>query len=46
MRDLVQKKCKNLEDKRIVIIPNWAGMELTYLKGWSNAALVKMLSQE
>lgn len=36
-----------LEDEGAeLIIPNWAGMELTYLKGWSNAALVKMLSQE
>ena len=27
-------------------IPSWAGMELTYLKGWSNAELVRMIGQE
>ena len=27
------------------MIPDWAGMELTHLDGWSNAALVKMLPQ-
>lgn len=34
-----------LEDEAAELsIPVWAGMELTHLKGWSNAALVKMLS--
>ncbi len=36
-----------LEDENTeLIIPNWAGIELTYLKGWSNAELANMLSQE
>ena len=29
-----------------ILIPPWAGMELTHLDGWSNAALAKMLPQE
>ena len=33
------------EDSEIHI-PEWAGMELTHLKGWSNASLVKMIRQE
>ena len=28
-----------------VIIPFWVGLELTHLKGWSNAALAEMLNQ-
>ena len=28
-----------------VIIPLWVGLELTHLKGWSNAALADMLDQ-
>ncbi len=28
-----------------VIIPSWVGLELTHLKGWSNAALADMLDQ-
>ena len=33
------------EDSEICI-PEWAGMELTHLKGWSNASLVKMIGYE
>lgn len=29
-----------------VIIPNWVGLELTHLKGWSNAALAEMIDQQ
>lgn len=33
-----------LESEEMEInIPSWAGMELTYLKGWSNAELVRMI---
>ena len=36
-----------LESEEMQInIPSWAGMELTYLKGWSNAELVRMIGQE
>lgn len=36
-----------LESEEMEInIPSWAGMELTYLKGWSNAELVRMIGQE
>ena len=28
-----------------VAIPSWAGLELTHLKGWSNASLAEMLTQ-
>ena len=28
-----------------VLIPSWVGLELTHLKGWSNAALADMLDQ-
>tara|TARA_B100001287_G_scaffold146699_1_gene123515 strand:+ start:360 stop:935 length:576 start_codon:yes stop_codon:yes gene_type:complete len=27
-------------------VPSWAGMELTHLNGWSNAALARMLTQK
>jgi len=33
------------EDSEICI-PEWAGMELTHLKGWSNTSLVKMIGHE
>ncbi|MGB1365580.1 MAG: CYTH domain-containing protein [Candidatus Poseidoniaceae archaeon] len=33
------------EDSEIRI-PEWAGMELTHLKGWSNASLARMISHE
>lgn len=33
-------------DDSEIHVPEWAGMELTYLKGWSNASLVKMIGHE
>lgn len=33
-------------DDQDVIIPNWVGLELTHLKGWSNAALAEMIGQQ
>lgn len=36
-----------LDDEDATIqIPSWAGMELTYLRGWSNASLVRMLTRQ
>ena len=36
-----------LEDEDATVeIPSWAGMELTYLRGWSNASLARMLSRQ
>ena len=36
-----------LEDGDITVeIPSWAGMELTYLRGWSNASLARMLTRQ
>ena len=36
-----------LEDENAMVeIPSWAGMELTYLRGWSNAALARMLTRQ
>lgn len=32
------------EDQHVAI-PSWAGLELTHLKGWSNASLAEMLPQ-
>lgn len=32
------------EDQRVAI-PSWVGLELTHLKGWSNASLAEMLTQ-
>ena len=32
------------EDQHVTI-PSWAGLELTHLKGWSNASLAEMLTQ-
>ena len=32
------------EDQHVTI-PSWAGLELTHLKGWSNASLAEMLPQ-
>jgi CYTH domain-containing protein len=29
-----------------VSIPSWVGLELTHLKGWSNAALAEMIGQQ
>jgi len=29
-----------------VLLPEWVGMELTHLEGWSNASLVRMIRQE
>lgn len=31
---------------QIVTIPNWVGLELTHLRGWSNAALAEMIGQQ
>ena len=36
-----------LEDEEATVeIPSWAGMELTYLRGWSNASLARMLTHQ
>ena len=36
-----------LEDEDVAVeIPSWAGMELTYLRGWSNASLARMLTRQ
>ncbi len=36
-----------LEDEDVAVeIPPWAGMELTYLRGWSNASLARMLTRQ
>ncbi len=36
-----------LEDEEAAVeIPSWAGMELTYLPGWSNASLARMLTRQ
>ena len=36
-----------LEDEDATVeIPSWAGMELTYLRGWSNASLARMLIRQ
>ena len=36
-----------LEDEDATVeIPSWAGMELTYLRGWSNASLARMLTRQ
>jgi CYTH domain-containing protein len=36
-----------LEDEDVTVeIPSWAGMELTYLRGWSNASLARMLTRQ
>jgi adenylate cyclase len=36
-----------LEDEGATVeIPSWAGMELTYLRGWSNASLAQMLIRQ
>ena len=36
-----------LEDEDAMVeIPSWAGMELTYLRGWSNASLARMLTRQ
>ena len=33
-----------LEDERQdVVLPSWLGLEITYLKGWSNSALSTMI---
>lgn len=32
------------ENETITQLPEWCGIELTHLKGWSNAALAKMIS--
>jgi adenylate cyclase len=32
------------ENETITHIPEWCGIELTHLKGWSNASLAKMIS--
>ena len=29
-----------------VVIPSWTGIELTFLRGWSNASLARMFSQQ
>jgi len=34
------------EHEIITQIPDWCGIELTHLKGWSNAALAKMISSQ
>lgn len=33
-------------EDQIVTIPNWVGLELTHLRGWSNAALAEMIGQQ
>lgn len=33
-------------EDQTVTIPNWVGLELTHLKGWSNAALAEMIGQQ
>ena len=36
-----------LEDEDATVeIPSWAGMELTFLRGWSNASLARMLTRQ
>ena len=36
-----------LEDEDATVeIPSWVGMELTYLRGWSNASLARMLTHQ
>lgn len=36
-----------LEDEDVAVeIPPWAGMELTYLRGWSNASLARMFTRQ
>ena len=36
-----------LEDEDATVeIPSWAGMELTYLRGWSNASLARMITRQ
>lgn len=36
-----------LEDEDATVeIPPWAGMELTYLRGWSNASFARMLTRQ
>ena len=36
-----------LEDEDAMVeIPSWAGMELTYLRGWSNASLARMITRQ
>ena len=34
------------KEGQTVTIPNWVGLELTHLKGWSNAALAEMIGQQ
>ena len=34
------------DEDATVEIPSWAGMELTYLRGWSNASLARMLTRQ
>ena len=34
------------EEETEVQIPTWTGMELTYLRGWSNASLARMLTRQ
>ena len=33
-------------EDQTVTIPNWVGLELTHLQGWSNAALAEMIGQQ
>ena len=33
-------------EDQAVVIPSWTGIELTFLRGWSNASLARMLSQQ
>ena len=32
-------------EDQYVTLPSWTGLELTHLKGWSNASLAEMLTQ-
>lgn len=41
MRDLVQKKCSNLDHQKIVIIPNWANINEISLISKENCPIVK-----
>ena len=41
---LILAEIEYTENETITNIPEWCGIELTHLKGWSNAALAKMIS--
>ena len=37
------KQIKRSKEDQAVVIPPWAGLELTNLRGWSNASLSTMI---